>query len=169
MQPRTPPRQAPRWINDHGICAVPARYSHHAKQSDGQLSLPAPDARAHRSSGMPTRRGRNLALGHGLVYLHLAVTQNHPAIGSGIGQDQWLRHVPQGDSASPVRRPHPQQRQVTRARMYAGEPLLDGTADWRDLSTVDSAVTQRNPPASSPERSAWVLLPDTVSCTRRWR
>jgi hypothetical protein len=49
MQPGTPPRQITRSIDGHGKLTVPCRHSHHAKQFDGQLSSPAPDAGPHRS------------------------------------------------------------------------------------------------------------------------
>ena len=48
MQPGTPPRQFSRWVNGHGVLAIPAD-GDHSKQFDGQLSLPAADARPHRS------------------------------------------------------------------------------------------------------------------------
>ncbi|GAB4915784.1 hypothetical protein MAHJHV65_42710 [Mycobacterium avium subsp. hominissuis] len=59
MQPRTPPRQVTGCVNDRGEFAVPGGHSHHAKQFDGQLSLPAPDTRSHGS--------RRLTLDHGSV------------------------------------------------------------------------------------------------------
>ena len=74
MQPRTPPRQAGPCVNDHGVFAVPARHSHHSKQLDGQLSLPAPDTRSHRATGIVPVKvrpsgsgGRRFALDHGSV------------------------------------------------------------------------------------------------------
>jgi hypothetical protein len=82
MQPCTPPRKGTCWVNDHGIFAVPARHSHHSKQFDGQLSLSAPDTGPHRSFGasmrLPSLGSRNLALDHGLVYLHRTDAQNRP-------------------------------------------------------------------------------------------
>jgi hypothetical protein len=80
MQPGTPPRQVTCLINEDGVSAIPARHGNHAKQFDGQLSLSAPDARPHRSFGTSMRRGRSLALDHGLVYLHLTAAQNHPTV-----------------------------------------------------------------------------------------
>ncbi|EUA34302.1 translation initiation factor If-2 [Mycobacterium xenopi 3993] len=77
-----PARKATRWVNDHGVFAVPGRHSDHAKQFDGQLSLSAADTRSHRPIGapMPARIGRrSLALDHGSVYRHRTVSQNHPA------------------------------------------------------------------------------------------
>ena len=78
MQPRTPPRQSTCWINGDGIFAVPGRHSYHSKQFDGQLSLPASDACPYRTFSTSMRRGRSLALDHGLVYLHPDGAQNHP-------------------------------------------------------------------------------------------
>jgi hypothetical protein len=49
MQPGTPPRQFSRWINGHGVLAIPVD-GDHSKQFDGQLSLPAANARPHRST-----------------------------------------------------------------------------------------------------------------------
>jgi hypothetical protein len=48
MQPGTPPRQFSRWINGHGLFAIPVD-GDHSKQFDGQLSLPAANARPNRS------------------------------------------------------------------------------------------------------------------------
>ncbi|BBY00037.1 hypothetical protein MSEO_05360 [Mycobacterium seoulense] len=67
MHPRTPPRQAGPGVDDHGMFAVPVRHSHYAKQFDGQLSLPAPDARADWSVYTSMRRDRRLTLDHGSV------------------------------------------------------------------------------------------------------
>ena len=78
MQPCTPPWQNTRWVNGHGIFTVPDRHSNHSEQFDGQLSLSAPDTCPHRSFGASIRRGRSLALDHGLVYLHPSGAQNHP-------------------------------------------------------------------------------------------
>ena len=78
MQPSTPPRQSTCRINGHGVFAVPDRHSHHSEQFDGQLSFSASDAGPHRSFGTSMRRGRRLALDHGLVYLHPTGGQNHP-------------------------------------------------------------------------------------------
>jgi hypothetical protein len=68
MQPGTPPRQLSRWINGHGVFAIPVD-GDYPKQFDGQLSLPAADARPHRSpEGIGSRAGlsnRSLALDHG--------------------------------------------------------------------------------------------------------
>ena len=50
MQPGTPPRQFSRCVNGHGVIAIPAVDSDHSKQFDGQLSLPAADARPNRST-----------------------------------------------------------------------------------------------------------------------
>jgi hypothetical protein len=68
MQPRTPARQCSRWVNGHGVFAIPVD-SDYPKQSDGQLSFPAADARPHRSpevvgsgAGLSSR---SLALDHG--------------------------------------------------------------------------------------------------------
>jgi hypothetical protein len=79
MQPSTPPRKSTRCINGHGEFTVPGRHSYHSKQFDGQLSLSATDTRPHRSFDASVRRGRSLALDHGLVYLHSTGGQNHPA------------------------------------------------------------------------------------------
>ena len=78
MQPSTPPRKNTCWVNGHGIFTVPGRHSYHSKQFDGQLSLSATDTRPHRSFDASVRRGRSLALDHGLVYLHSTSGQNHP-------------------------------------------------------------------------------------------
>jgi hypothetical protein len=79
MQPSTPPRKSTRWVNGHGIFTVPGRHSDHSKQFDGQLSLSATNTRPHRSFDASVRRGRSLALDHGLVYLHSTGGQYHPA------------------------------------------------------------------------------------------
>jgi hypothetical protein len=67
MQPRTPPRQFSRWVNGHGVLAIPVD-GDYPKQFDGQLSLPAADARPHRSTrgggGAFERPSRSLALDH---------------------------------------------------------------------------------------------------------
>jgi hypothetical protein len=63
MQPGTPPRQLSRWVNGHGDVAIPVD-SDHSKQFDGQLSLPAANARPHRSFRASMRRSRLLALDH---------------------------------------------------------------------------------------------------------
>jgi hypothetical protein len=67
MQPGTPPRQFSRWVNGHGMLAIPVD-GDYSKQFDGQLSLPAADARPHRSpEGVGDRAGlggRSLALDH---------------------------------------------------------------------------------------------------------
>jgi hypothetical protein len=70
MQPGTPPRQFSCCINGHGAFTVPAVHSDYTKQFDGQLSLPAADARPDRS--VRAGRGsslssRSLALDHGSV------------------------------------------------------------------------------------------------------
>jgi hypothetical protein len=78
MQPRTPPRQSTCWVGGHDIVAVPGRHSYHSEQFDGQLSLTATDTCPHRSCSTSMRRGRSLALDHGLVYLHPDGAQNHP-------------------------------------------------------------------------------------------
>jgi hypothetical protein len=67
MQPGTPPRQFSRWVNGHGVFAVPAD-GDYPKQLDGQLSFPAADARPDRSF-LAVGRGsgfssRSLALDH---------------------------------------------------------------------------------------------------------
>jgi hypothetical protein len=78
MQPSTPPRQSTCRVHGHGVFAVPDRHSHYSEQFDGQLSFSASDAGPYRSFGTSMRRGRRLALDHGLVYLHPAGGQNHP-------------------------------------------------------------------------------------------
>jgi hypothetical protein len=78
MQPCTPPRKITRWVNGHGVITVSDRHSHHSKQFDGQLSLSATNTCPHRSVDASMRRGRSLALDHGLVYLHSTSGQNHP-------------------------------------------------------------------------------------------
>jgi hypothetical protein len=68
MQPCTPPRQAIACVNDYGEFAVPVRHSHHSKQLDGQLSLPAPDTCPYGSTRMTVRLGfgsRKFTLDHG--------------------------------------------------------------------------------------------------------
>lgn len=67
MQPGTPPRQLSGGVNGHGTFAIPAVRSHYTKQFDGQLSLPAADARTDRSFWSSMRRSRSLALDHGSV------------------------------------------------------------------------------------------------------
>jgi hypothetical protein len=69
MQPGTPPRQFSRWVNGHGVFTIPVD-GDYSKQFDGQLSLPAADARPDRS--VRAGRGsslssRSLALDHGSV------------------------------------------------------------------------------------------------------
>ena len=44
MQPSTPPLQFSRWVNGHGLFAIPVD-GDYSKQFDGQLSLPAANAR----------------------------------------------------------------------------------------------------------------------------
>jgi hypothetical protein len=81
VQPRTPPRQVTRYVDGHGMVAAPGRHSDHSKQSDGQLSFPATDTRAHRSARAAVHSrisGRSLALDHGLVYRHHDNGLNHP-------------------------------------------------------------------------------------------
>ena len=67
MQPGTPPRQFSRWVNGHGVLAIPVD-GDYPKQFDGQLSLPAANARPHRSpEGAGSGAGlgsRSLALDH---------------------------------------------------------------------------------------------------------
>jgi len=75
MQPGTPPREFSRGVNGHGIGTIPsainAVHSDHTKQFDGQLSLPAADARPHWSVRAICRgsslSSRSLALDHGSV------------------------------------------------------------------------------------------------------
>ena len=64
MQPSTPPRQFSRCVNGHGAITIPAVDSDHSKQFDGQLSLPAANARPNRSIWSSMRRSRSLALDH---------------------------------------------------------------------------------------------------------
>jgi len=63
MQPGTPPRQLSRWVNGHGVFAIPVD-GDYPKQFDGQLSLPAADARPYGSIRISMRRSRSLALDH---------------------------------------------------------------------------------------------------------
>jgi hypothetical protein len=63
MQPSTPPRQFSRWVNGHGLFAIPVD-GDHSKQFNGQLSLPAADARPNRSIWSSMRHSRTLALDH---------------------------------------------------------------------------------------------------------
>jgi hypothetical protein len=63
MQPGTPPRQLSRWVNGHSVFAIPVD-GDYPKQFDGQLSLPAADARPHRSTRASVRLRRSLALDH---------------------------------------------------------------------------------------------------------
>jgi hypothetical protein len=63
MQPGTPPRQFSRWVNSHGLCAIPVD-GDHSKQFNGQLSLPAANARPNRSIWSSMRHSRSLALDH---------------------------------------------------------------------------------------------------------
>jgi hypothetical protein len=63
MQPGTPPRQFSRWVNSHGLSAIPVD-GDHSKQFNGQLSLPAADARPNRSIWSSMRHSRSLALDH---------------------------------------------------------------------------------------------------------
>ena len=67
MQPRTPPRQLSRWVNGHGVFAIPVD-GDYPKQFDGQLSFPAADARPDRSMWAVGRGSgfgsRSLALDH---------------------------------------------------------------------------------------------------------
>jgi len=71
VQPGTSPRQLSRCVNGHGALAIPAVRSHYTKQFDGQLSLPAADARTDRSFVDVCRvshlSSRSLALDHGSV------------------------------------------------------------------------------------------------------
>ena len=69
VQPGTPPRQVTCCINGHGAIAIPVADSNHTKQLDGQLSLPAADARPYGSIRTSMRRSRSLALDHGSAYL----------------------------------------------------------------------------------------------------
>jgi hypothetical protein len=80
MQPRTPTREVTGSVNVYGAFTVPAGYRYHSEEIDGQLSLPAPDARSHRSFGTSMRSlgSRSLALDHGTVYRHRGTAQNHP-------------------------------------------------------------------------------------------
>jgi hypothetical protein len=50
-------------VNGHGGIAIPVD-GHDPKQFDGQLSLPAADARPHRSTRASVRHSRSLALDH---------------------------------------------------------------------------------------------------------
>jgi hypothetical protein len=59
MQPGTPPRQFSRWVNGHGMFAIPVD-GDYPKQFDGQLSPSAADARPHRP---PEGVGRGAGLG----------------------------------------------------------------------------------------------------------
>jgi hypothetical protein len=63
MQPGTPPRQFSRWVNGHGLFAIPVD-GDYSKQFDGQLSLSAADACSDRSIWSSMRRSRSLALDH---------------------------------------------------------------------------------------------------------
>jgi hypothetical protein len=63
VQPGAPPGQFSRWVNGHGAITIPAD-GDHSKQFDGQLSLPAANARPHRSIRASMRRSRILALDH---------------------------------------------------------------------------------------------------------
>jgi hypothetical protein len=67
MQPGTPPRQFSRWVNGHGLFAIPVD-GDHSKQFDGQLSLPAANTRPNRSLWGADRESsissRSLALDH---------------------------------------------------------------------------------------------------------
>jgi len=63
MQPGTPPRQFSRLVNGHGLFAIPVD-GDHSKQFNGQLSLPAADARPDRSIWSSMRHSRSLALDH---------------------------------------------------------------------------------------------------------
>jgi hypothetical protein len=63
MQPSTPPRQFSRWVNGHGVFAIPVD-GDYSKQFDGQLSLPAANARPNGSTRSSMRRSRSLALDH---------------------------------------------------------------------------------------------------------
>ena len=58
MQPGTPPRQFSRWVNGHGLFAIPVD-GDYSKQFDGQLSLPAANARPNRS--LEGRSGSSVA------------------------------------------------------------------------------------------------------------
>jgi hypothetical protein len=64
MQPSTPPRQVTCCVNGHGAIAIPDVASNYPKQFDGQLSLPAADARPYGSIRISMRRSRSLALDH---------------------------------------------------------------------------------------------------------
>jgi hypothetical protein len=107
MQPCTPPRQSTCWINGDGIFAVPGRRSYHSKQFDGQLSLPASDACPYRTFSTSMRRGRSLALDHGLVYLHPDGAENHPPAAYLTSQVSTasLGALPGGWRRAPGRRP----------------------------------------------------------------
>jgi hypothetical protein len=63
MQPGTPPRQFSRGVNGHGLFAIPVD-GDHSKQFNGQLSLPAANARPNRSIWSSMRHSRSLALDH---------------------------------------------------------------------------------------------------------
>jgi hypothetical protein len=63
MQPRTPPRKFSRWVNGHGLFAIPVD-GDYPKQFDGQPTLPAADARSNRSIWSTVRRSRSLTLDH---------------------------------------------------------------------------------------------------------
>jgi hypothetical protein len=63
MQPGTPPRQFSRWVNGHGGVAIPVD-GDHSKQFDGQLSLPAANARPNWAVRALMRWSRSLALDH---------------------------------------------------------------------------------------------------------
>jgi len=64
VQPSAPPRQSTRCVNGDGAIAIPAADSNHTKQFNGQLSLPAADARPYGSVRTSMRRSRSLALDH---------------------------------------------------------------------------------------------------------
>ena len=75
MQPRTPTRKITCRVNNDGdamlALVIIVELGHYPNQIDGQLSLPAPDTRPHRTGGtamLPCDEDRILALDHGSVY-----------------------------------------------------------------------------------------------------
>lgn len=74
VQPCPPARKCACCVNGDGRLAVPRRHGNHPEQFDGQLSVPAADARSHRSGACAS--GRNLALDHRQVYVTVALPEN---------------------------------------------------------------------------------------------
>ena len=134
VQPGTPARVRACCINGDGNWTVPRRHGHHSEQFDGQLSLPAADARSHRRGACVS--GQTLALDHRSVYVTAGRPKTKVLLTAGARPTQLASGVSGAAASLRMSMRHP----VSRAANRAFWPSLPIASDSWKSGTITRAA-----------------------------